>query len=120
MDKQPDRQADRQAQLDRIGAALRAAGTAADWPRLGELARALDGQLRALAARGPWTPGERAALQCLRQSHDSAAQCVAGAAQELQERMHLMRANEEGWLAYAMQSPIYSEPEHDASQGLPR
>lgn len=107
---------DRQAQLAAIGAALQAAGADADWVRLGEQVRALPAQLRLLAAQGPWSAAERAALQRLRQSHEGAFDRVAGAAHALQERMHLMRSNEEGWLAYAM----HSEPEDDASQGLPR
>jgi hypothetical protein len=111
---------DRQAQLERIDAALQVAGAAADWPALDRLMRALDGQLRTLAAHGPWNAAERTALLRLRASHERLAQLVAGAAQVLQERLHLMRTNEEGWLAYGMHDAMHSELNNDASQGLPR
>jgi len=106
---------DRLAQLTRLGAALQTAGAAADWPRLDELARALGGQLRGLAAQGPWSAAERAALQRLRQSHDGAARQVAGAAQTLQERLQRMRSNEEGWLAYAIDDAMHSELNDNAN-----
>jgi hypothetical protein len=95
---------DRQARLRQIGDALQAANAAGDWSRLGEHVNALGGQLRLLAARGPWNVAERAALLRLRQTHDAAARNVAGAAQELGKRLEAMRANQEGWVAYAMHS----------------
>jgi hypothetical protein len=103
---------DRQARLRQIGDALQAASAAGDWPRLGEQVRVLGGQLRALAARGPWTAAEHAALQRVKQSHDTAARGVASAAQALEQRLDAMRTNQEGWIAYAM----HSETEDGASQ----
>jgi len=95
---------DRQATLLRLGDALHAAGAAAGWTLLGVHARALGSQLQALAALGPWTAAERAALQRLRELHASAAGRVDGAAQTLESRLHALRDQQEGWLAYAMHS----------------
>jgi hypothetical protein len=106
---------DRKARLRQIGDALQAAGAAGDWQRLGEQVRALQGQLRTLAASGPWNPAERAALQRLRQSHDTAARRVASAAQELEQRLDALRTNQEGWIAYAM----HSENDDGASRSQP-
>lgn len=102
---------DRQAQLARLGDALQAAASRADWDRLGEQARVLLPALRGLAAQGPWTASERTALERVRAQHDAAAQGVAAAARALEPRLEEMRANKDGWIAYAM----YSETEPDVS-----
>jgi hypothetical protein len=103
---------DRQAQLARLGDALQAAAARSDWDRLGEQARALFPALRALAAIGPWTAAERAALERLRAQHDVAAAGAASAARALESRLEEMRANKDGWIAYAM----HSETEPGVSQ----
>jgi hypothetical protein len=103
---------DRQAQLARMGDALQAAAARSDWDRLGEHARALLPALRTLAAHGPWTASERAALERVVALHDAAAQGVAHAARVLESRLEEMRANKDGWIAYAM----YSETEPGVSQ----
>jgi len=108
MDKAPVRQ----AQLLRMADALRAAAHQADWERLGEHARALAPQLRALAARGPWNPAERAALQRLRGAHDDAARAAAAAADALAVRLEALRNNKDGWLAYAMHGDTVSGASH--------
>src|SRR5437763_16546780 len=92
----------RQSQLLRMGDALQAAAAGADWDELARQARALGPQLQALAALGPWTALERAALRRLRSQHDDAAAGAAGAAAALGMRLHEMRDNQEGWIAYAM------------------
>jgi hypothetical protein len=102
---------DRQARLARLGDALQAAASREDWDRLGEQARALLPALRALAALGPWTASERVALERVRTQHDAAAHGVAAAARALEPRLEEMRANKDGWIAYAM----YSETEPDVS-----
>lgn len=101
-------QGDRRARLLALGAALQAAAAHADWDTLGEQARALVPALQALAARGPWSASERAALAQLRAQHDQAAAAAAAATVALGERLETMRANQEGWLAYAMHSTTES------------
>jgi hypothetical protein len=103
---------DRQAQLLRLGEALRAAASGADWDSLGRHARALGPQLQALARLGPLTALERAALGRLRSQHAAAAAAAHEAARTLGTRLDGIRANQEGWVAYAM----HSETESGASQ----
>lgn len=102
----------RQARLAHLGNNLQDAAAREDWDRLGEQARALFPALRALAAQGPWNAGERAALERVRAQHDAAARHVAAAARALEPRLEEMRANKDGWIAYAM----HSETESGASQ----
>ena len=103
---------DRQARMAHLGNSLQDAAARADWDRVGEQARALLPALRALAAQGPWTAGERAALERVRAQHDAAAHQVAAAARALEPRLEEMRANKDGWIAYAM----HSDTESGASQ----
>ena len=99
-----DRQARpaRLTQLAQLGDAMQAAAARADWDRLGEHARALSPLLRGLAAHGPWNARERAALERVRTQHDAAAAHAAAAARALEPRLEEMRANKDGWIAYAM------------------
>jgi hypothetical protein len=95
---------DKSPALLRIAESLRSAADGAAWEQLGQMTRALAPQLNALAARGPLSPAERAALQRLREAHDHAARAVAAAAGSLSTRMDDMRANKDGWIAYALQN----------------
>jgi len=103
---------DKSPALLRIAESLRSAADGAAWEQLGQMTRALAPQLDALAANGPMSQTERAALQRLREAHDHAAQAVAAAAASLSSRMDEMRANKDGWIAYALQNAS----ESDASQ----
>jgi hypothetical protein len=98
----------RQAQLLRMGEALRGAAAAADWALLGEHVDVLAPQLRALAARGPWNAGERQAVARLRAAHDMAFEAAAAASGELAARLEQLRSNKDGWIAYAMDSETES------------
>jgi hypothetical protein len=100
---------DNSAALLRIAASLRGAADAAAWEQVAQMTRALAPQLDALATRGPLSATERAALQRLREAHDHAFDAVAAASQALQTRMDDMRANKEGWIAYAMQDATESD-----------
>lgn len=102
----------RRARLLAMGDALQAAASGADWDRLAALATALMPALRALAAHGPWNAAERAALQRLRSLHDEAAAGVAAQVNDIGARLDTLRANKDGWLAYAM----HSDTEYGASQ----
>jgi hypothetical protein len=102
----------RQARLAQLGNALQDAAARQDWDRLGEQARALFPALHALAAQGPWNAGERTTLERVRAQHDAAARDVAAAARALEPRLEEMRANKDGWIAYAM----HSETEPGVSQ----
>ncbi|CAN7536857.1 hypothetical protein [Massilia sp. LjRoot122] len=93
---------DRTPVIDRLAGVLQDAGARADWELLGRAVRELGSQLQALAAAGPWSAGERAALERLRGAHAGAAGAVATASVQLQARMDDMAANKEGWMAYAL------------------
>lgn len=103
---------DRRSQLLRMGEALQLAAAGADWDGLGRQVRVLGHELQALAALGPWTAAERTALQRLRSQHDAAAADAAAAGAALGKRLEAMRANQEGWVAYA----LHNETEPGASQ----
>jgi hypothetical protein len=95
---------DKSTALLRIADSLRSAADGAAWEQLANTTRTLAPQLEALAARGPLSQTERAALQRLREAHDYAAEAVASAARALHGRLEDMRTNKDGWLAYAMHS----------------
>lgn len=103
---------DRQARLAQLGDAMQTAAGCADWDRLGTHVRALGPALRALALQGPWTAAERTALEQVRAQHAAAATSAAAAARTLETRLEELRANREGWIAYAM----HTETEPDANQ----
>ena len=98
----------RHAEIGMLAAAFRDAGEARDWERLGALAKALAPRLSALAARGPWTAAELAALARLRAAHDAAAAACAEALESLGQRLAEMRNNKDGWIAYALASETES------------
>jgi hypothetical protein len=94
---------DKSTAILRVADSLRSAADGAAWEQLAQMTRALAPQLDALAAGGPLSSAERSALQRLREAHDHAADAVAAAADALKNRMDDMRANKDGWIAYAMQ-----------------
>jgi hypothetical protein len=94
---------DKSAAILRVADSLRSAADGAAWEQLAQMTRTLAPQLDALAAGGPLSSAERSALQRLREAHDHAAAAVAAAADALKHRMDDMRANKDGWIAYAMQ-----------------
>jgi ABC-type transporter Mla subunit MlaD len=93
---------DRHKQLLQLRAALAEAGAQRDWDRLGVFGRALAPRLATLAAAGPWTTAELAALAQLRAAHDQAALACNDAVGTLAQGLDGMRANKEGWIAYAL------------------
>lgn len=98
----------RSAAIGMLAAGFRDAAAARDWERLGALAKALAPQLAALAARGPWSAAELAALARLRAAHDDAAAACAEALEHLGQRLAEMRNNKDGWMAYALASETES------------
>jgi hypothetical protein len=103
----------RRARLTQLGNALQDAAAREDWNHLGEQARALFPALRALAAQGPWNAGERIALERVRAQYDAATRDVAAAARALEPRLEEMRANKDGWIAYAMHSVTEPGASHE-------
>ena len=93
---------DRSTALSQLTARLQDASTRRDWDLLERAVRELGPQVQALAAHGPWSAGERAALAQLRAAHDGAARESSEAAVGLAARLADMRDNKEGWMAYAL------------------
>lgn len=81
---------------------LKRASSEHDWVDLAKVDGELAILLPALAARGPFERAESQAVQVLREAHRAAIECCAREAAQLDERMAQMRANREGWMAYAM------------------
>jgi hypothetical protein len=106
----------RQAQLTqvaRLGEAMQAAASRDDWDGLGEHTRALSPLLRALAAHGPWNAAERVLLERVHAQHDAAALRAAAAARALEPRLEEMRANKDGWIAYALHNDAEPGANHE-------
>jgi hypothetical protein len=99
---------DKSSALLRIAESLRGAADGGAWEELAQMTQALAPQLDVLAARGPLSAAERAALQRLREAHDHAAAAVDAAVCALKTRMDDMQANKDGWIAYAMHNATES------------
>lgn len=93
---------DRHAALLRLTAELSSAGAGGDWERLGTAVRLLGPQLSGLAAQGPWSVAERAALALLRAAHEQAMAACDQEIGALGARLDEMRSNKAGWIAYAL------------------
>ncbi|WP_229489700.1 hypothetical protein [Pseudoduganella namucuonensis] len=81
---------------------MSAATASSDWKALAAINTLMASSLPAMAAQGPWTPAERAALATLRQLHLQALQHTRNTSHELGKHLSDMQANKEGWLAYAL------------------
>jgi hypothetical protein len=95
---------DKSNALLRTAASLRSAADGAAWEQVAQMTRALAPQLDALAAGGPLSRAERAALMRLREAHDYAFDAVGAASATVKTRMDDMSANKDGWMAYAMEN----------------
>lgn len=104
---------DRRATLLRLTAELSGAGAGADWERLSIAARLLGPQLSTLAAEGPWSAAERSALALLRAAHTEAMAACEQALGLLATRLDEMRANKDGWIAYALDAGPDARTEAD-------
>jgi hypothetical protein len=95
---------DRQRTLLQMAQKMSAAIASGDWKMLAAINTLMATALPQMAAQGPWSAAERAALSALRQMHDEAVKRCDLATQDLGRRLHDMQANKEGWLAYALES----------------
>ena len=103
----------RLAQVARLGEAMQAAASRDDWDGLSEHTRALSPLLRALGAHGPWNTAERVLLERVHAQHDAAALRAAAAARALEPRLEEMRANKDGWIAYALHNDAEPGANHE-------
>jgi hypothetical protein len=104
---------DRQHNLLQLAQKMSAATAASDWTALAAINTLMAASLPAMAAQGPWTPAERAALAALRQLHRQAEHCARLASDELAAKLAEMQAHKEGWMAYAMGADDGASSQHD-------
>ena len=97
---------DRQRSLLQMAQKMSAATSAEDWKLLAALNTLMASTLPQMAAQGPWSGAERAALSALRDMHGVAAHRCDLATRDLGRRLNEMQANKEGWLAYAIDSEL--------------
>jgi hypothetical protein len=93
---------DRRGAIDRLRAELAGATAARDWSRLEAVVSELAAQLAALGGAGPWSGAERQSLIRLRAVHDQAVEACTAATDALARQLDEMRANKDGWTAYAL------------------
>lgn len=73
-----------------------------DWTAIAALDAELAAVLERLAHPEAWTSTQRRAVNYLRQAHREALRCCQQEMVLLDTRLTDMRANRDGWLAYAM------------------
>ncbi|WP_229260517.1 hypothetical protein [Duganella alba] len=95
---------DRHRTLLQLTQKMSAAIAAADWQALTAINTLLATALPQMAAQGKWNSAEWAALAALRQMHEEAVKRCNLATDELAQKLQQMQANQEGWLAYALES----------------
>ncbi|WP_200955548.1 hypothetical protein [Massilia sp. Root418] len=95
---------DRQQHLLQMAQKMSAATAASDWTALSAINTLMAAALPTLAAQGPWSPAERAALAALRQLHRQAEHCAKLASDDLAAKLSELQSRKEGWMAYAMTS----------------
>ncbi|MCE3261694.1 MAG: hypothetical protein K0R43_773 [Pseudoduganella sp.] len=95
---------DRHRTLLHLAQQLSAATAASDWQALAAINTLMASTLPQLAAQGPWSAAERAALSALRELHRAAVATVDSATAGMSQHVHDLTNNREGWLAYALDS----------------
>lgn len=95
---------DRQRTLLQMAQKMSAAIASEDWKTLAAINTLMGTVLPQMAAQGQWSGAEKAALSALRQMHNEAVKRCDRATEELGQRLHDMQANQEGWLAYALEN----------------
>jgi hypothetical protein len=92
---------DKQALLSGITRSVKEACAARDWDALAQVNRRMSECLPPLAAQGRLQGAERAALNELITAHRHSVELCARELGDLEQKLDDMRANKDGWLAYA-------------------
>jgi len=95
---------DRQRTLLQMAQKMSAAMASEDWKMLAAINTLMVSTLPQMAAQGPWSAPERAALAALRQLHEHAVRQCDQAVAAMDRKLKDILANQEGWLAYATHS----------------
>lgn len=97
---------DRRAAFLELARGIGKAADGADWKALGEVEQRMGVELQRLARLGPLKENERKALLVLRSVHDKATLLCSEQKADMAQRMRAIRANKEGWIAYALHGGI--------------
>lgn len=95
---------DRHRTLLQLTQKMSAAIAAEDWQTLAAINTMLATALPQMAAQGSWSNAERAALSAAHQMHKEAVKRCNLATDALGRKLQQLQANQEGWLAYALES----------------
>ena len=95
---------DKQLILRRLARDIGTAAGAGDWDAVAVADAAIASAVSAMAAQGPWSDAERAALRALRDAHGAAYHQCSQAAAASGAHLSAMHANRDGWIAYALDS----------------
>jgi hypothetical protein len=95
---------DRHRTLLQLTQKMSTAIAAEDWQALAAINTMLATALPQMAAQGRWSSAERAALAAAQQMHNEALKRCTQATDTLGRKLQQMQANQEGWLAYALES----------------
>jgi hypothetical protein len=95
---------DRQRTLLQMAQKMSAAIASEDWKTLAAINTLMATALPQMAAQGPWSSSEKAALSALHQMHKEAVKRCDSATAALGRRLHDIQANREGYVAYALES----------------
>lgn len=97
---------DKAQQMAGFALHLHKAAATQDWQALGQIDHALATWIAQPAQSSALSPVERAALKELQRAHQQARLQCAAAGDELAQRLSELRANKDGWLAYALNSDM--------------
>jgi len=100
---------DNAALLIQTGNEIQAAASLQDWPALAMLDRKLARYLTALKEKGALSASEQQALSAVRKIHAQATIVVANEKQRLGYELGQAHSNQEGWVAYALESDMYQD-----------
>ncbi|MET0319175.1 MAG: hypothetical protein ABW069_00475 [Duganella sp.] len=97
---------DRQRTLLSLAQKMNAAIATQDWKMLAALDTLIASTLPQMAAQGPWSAAERAALSALHQVHQEAARQCDLALHDIGRKLNELQGNKEGLFAYALDSEL--------------
>ncbi|KAB8044451.1 hypothetical protein [Janthinobacterium aquaticum] len=100
---------DKTSVLLQLGKEIQQAAVKQDWAALSLLDRQLAHQLTALAAQGAISAHEQQALSAVRKIHAQAVVLVSNEKQRLGYELGQAHSNQEGWVAYALESDMYQD-----------
>lgn len=100
---------DKTTVLLQLGKEIQQAAVNQEWAALSLLDRQLANQLTALAEQGALSAQEQQALSAVRKIHAQAFVLLSNEKQRLGYELGHAHSNQEGWVAYALESDMYQD-----------